>query len=55
MEKGVLISINPDAHEAERLKDLHWGTIAARKGMLTKEFCLNAMTVEEIESWFLKK
>ncbi len=55
MEKGVLISINPDAHEAERLKDLHWGTIAARKGMLTKEFCLNAMTFEEISSWFAKK
>jgi DNA polymerase (family 10) len=55
MEKGVLISINPDAHEAERLKDLHWGTIAARKGMLTKEFCLNAMTVEEIAKWFAKK
>jgi len=54
MEKGVLISINPDAHEAERLKDLHWGTIAARKGMLTKEFCLNAMSMEEIEKWFKK-
>ncbi|CAN5919213.1 DNA polymerase/3'-5' exonuclease PolX [soil metagenome] len=55
MEKGVLISINPDAHEAERLKDLHWGTIAARKGMLTKDFCLNAMTSEEIEKWFADK
>ncbi|MDQ3110492.1 MAG: helix-hairpin-helix domain-containing protein [Bacteroidota bacterium] len=55
MEKGVLISINPDAHEAERLKDLHWGTIAARKGMLTKEFCLNAMPVDEIGNWFKKK
>jgi DNA polymerase (family 10) len=55
MEKGVLISINPDAHETEGLLDLHWGTIAARKGMLTKEMCLNAMTLEEIESWFLKK
>jgi DNA polymerase (family 10) len=52
MEKGVLISINPDAHETEGLLDMHWGTLAARKGMLTKEFCLNAKSVEEIETWF---
>jgi DNA polymerase (family 10) len=55
MEKGVFISINPDAHETEGLLDLHWGTIAARKGMLTKEFCLNAMTTEEITKWFAAK
>lgn len=55
MEKGVLISINPDAHETEGLLDLHWGTIAARKGMLTKEFCLNAKTTEEIAAWFAQK
>jgi DNA polymerase (family 10) len=55
MEKGVLISINPDAHETEGLLDLHWGTISARKGMLTREFCLNAMSLEEIEEWFISK
>lgn len=52
IEKGVLISINPDAHETEGLLDLHWGTAAARKGMLTKETCLNAMNLEEITNWF---
>lgn len=56
IDKGVLISINPDAHETEGLLDLHWGTAAARKGMLTKETCLNAMNLEEITKWFeLKK
>ncbi|HET6992479.1 MAG TPA: PHP domain-containing protein [Bacteroidia bacterium] len=55
IEKGVLISINPDAHETEGLLDIHFGTIAARKGMLTKEMCLNAMTLEEITKWFEKK
>ena len=55
IDKGVLISINPDAHETEGLLDLHWGTAAARKGMLTKETCLNAMNLEEITKWFESK
>ncbi len=55
IDKGVLISINPDAHETEGLLDLHWGTAAARKGMLTKETCLNAMNLEEITNWFESK
>jgi DNA polymerase (family 10) len=55
IEKGVLISINPDAHETEGLLDIHFGTLAARKGMLTKEMCLNAMSLSEITEWFGKK
>lgn len=55
IDKGVLISINPDAHETEGLLDLHWGIAAARKGMLTKETCLNAMNLEEITNWFESK
>jgi DNA polymerase (family X) len=55
MEKGVLISINPDAHDADSLSDIHWGIAAARKGMLTKEFCLNTKSREEITEWFRKK
>ncbi len=52
IEKGIMISINPDAHETAGLLDLHWGIAAARKGMLTKETCLNAMSLEEITKWF---
>ncbi|MBI3510133.1 MAG: PHP domain-containing protein [Bacteroidetes bacterium] len=55
MEKNVLISINPDAHETEGLLDVKWGTIAARKGMLTKEFCLNAMNLSQFEKWLSSK
>jgi DNA polymerase (family X) len=43
MEKGVKISINPDAHSKEGIKDIRYGVKAARKGMLTKEFCLNTL------------
>ncbi|HTF02370.1 MAG TPA: PHP domain-containing protein [Bacteroidia bacterium] len=51
MEKGVLISINPDSHEIGSLSDVRWGTLAARKGMLTKEFCLNTKSLSEFSSW----
>jgi DNA polymerase (family 10) len=55
MEKYVLISINPDAHQKERLADVKWGTLVARKGGLTKENCLNAKSLPEFEQWLSKK
>ncbi len=51
MEKGVKISINPDAHSREGIKDIRWGVVSARKGGLTKEMCLNAYSVDD----FLKE
>lgn len=47
LEKGVLISINPDAHSTGGIHDIHYGVLPARKGRLTKEMCLNAKSVEE--------
>ncbi|MDF2438203.1 MAG: polymerase [Bacteroidota bacterium] len=54
IEKGVKISINPDAHEKSGYHDMHYGVCAARKGMLTKEMCFNAMGLSEMESYFKK-
>ena len=53
MERGVKISINPDAHEKQGFHDMHFGTCIARKGLLTKDFCFNAMSLSEMET-FLK-
>ena len=53
MEHGVKISINPGAHEKQGFHDMHFGTCVARKGLLTKDFCFNALSLTEIES-FLK-
>ncbi len=55
MEKNVMISINPDSHEKEAMADVKWGTIAARKGMLTKELCLNTKSLAEFETWIHSK
>jgi len=52
VEKGVKISINPDAHEKEGYHDMYYGTCVARKGMLTKENCFNVLSLQEIEKHF---
>jgi DNA polymerase (family 10) len=51
MEKGVLISIDPDAHSVEGIDDIHWGVVSARKGGLTKKMTLNAKGPEQFEEW----
>ncbi len=52
LEKGVLLSINPDAHRMEGFKDMHYGVFAGRKGGLTAARCLNAFSLEEISDYF---
>lgn len=54
LEKGAMLSINPDAHDLEGLHDMYYGTLVARKGGLTIKNCLNAMGLKELET-FLKK
>jgi DNA polymerase (family 10) len=48
-EKGVKCVINPDAHRAERLRDLWFGIGVARKGWLTKEDVVNCLPLGKIE------
>ncbi len=54
-DKGVLISINPDAHSVNGLADTFYGVGIARKGWLRKQDVLNTKSVKEIEKWFAKK
>lgn len=46
-EKGVWISINPDAHSRTQIGYLKYGVFTARKGALKKENCLNALELNE--------
>lgn len=55
LEKGVLLSINPDAHRTEGLLDMHFGIFVARKGGLSTKNCLNSFSLTEIENFFKKK
>ncbi|MFD0892106.1 DNA polymerase/3'-5' exonuclease PolX [Luteolibacter ambystomatis] len=52
-DKGVLCSINPDAHATDQLQFLHFGIRLARKGWLSKEDILNTRSLAEVEK-FLK-
>ena len=52
-DKGVLCSINPDAHSTMGLHHLGIGARLARKGWLGKQDVFNTRTVEEVEK-FLK-
>jgi DNA polymerase (family X) len=54
MEKNVRVSINPDAHHKAGFHDMYYGVCAARKGLLSKEFCLNALNLEELLQVFKK-
>ena len=51
LEKGVKISINPDAHSTDQIKYISAGVNAARKGGLTADMCLNAMDLEGFSKW----
>ena len=50
-EKGVLTSINPDAHDIEQLAFAAHGVRIARKGWLTKEQVLNTRSLAEVLKW----
>lgn len=54
LEKGVKISINPDAHHKDGFADMYYGTCIARKGMLSADYCLNALSLNELLSNFKK-
>jgi DNA polymerase (family 10) len=47
-EKGVLIAINPDAHNTDGLKDVLYGVGIARKGWLEKKNVINAWTLTQV-------
>ncbi len=55
IEKGVLLSVNPDAHRITGLMDMHYGVLVARKGGVSADDCLNAMNLQEIIRYFSNK
>ncbi len=54
-ERGVMISINPDAHSTSGISDIVYGVHVARKAMLLKEHCLNALNKDEFDKWISSK
>lgn len=54
-ERGVMISINPDAHSVNGYADMYYGVCVARKGGLTNNKCFNVLTCEEISRYFSER
>jgi DNA polymerase (family 10) len=50
-KKNVLISINPDAHTLEGLKDIKYGVAVAQKAMIHKSQNLSSFSLSEMNSW----
>ncbi len=40
LEMGVVVSVNPDAHSRDGIRDIRYGVLAARKGGLPPDHCL---------------
>ncbi|HCV42830.1 MAG TPA: DNA polymerase/3'-5' exonuclease PolX [Bacteroidetes bacterium] len=51
-EKGVMIAINPDAHNIEGLDDVRFGVGTARKGWLEKKDILNTKPLSGVLKYF---
>jgi DNA polymerase (family 10) len=51
-EKGVMISINPDAHNRVALGDVDYGVTIARRGWVSRETVLNAQDPERALAYF---
>ncbi|MFA0960831.1 helix-hairpin-helix domain-containing protein [Roseivirga sp. BDSF3-8] len=52
IEKGVALSINPDAHEKDGYEDMYWGICTGRKGGLTAEKTFNALSADDVAAHF---
>lgn len=51
MDRGVRVSINPDAHSLRQVGYVRYGVMAARRGGLKKENCLNALDLPAFDAW----
>ena len=51
IEKGVLLSIDPDAHSIEGFKDTYYGVMIGQKGGLTARNNLSSFTLQQFEGF----
>lgn len=54
-KQGVRLSINPDAHSLEGMKDISYGIGIARKAWLEKKDVVNTLSLPEMEKFLRRK
>jgi DNA polymerase (family 10) len=55
LDKGVLLSINPDAHAVQGLEDVRYGVLAAQKSQLTPAQNLSSFSRTQFDHWLYSK
>ena len=50
MERGVLLSVNPDAHSIDGYKDTYYGVMVAQKGGLSAARNMSSFSLAELEA-----
>ncbi len=55
LDKGVLISIDPDAHSIGEFRNIRFGVLSAQKGGLTKENNLSSYSLQQFESFLVEQ
>ena len=51
LDKGVLTSINPDAHSINGFNDIEYGVLAAQKAGVTKEQNLSSFSLQQFQDF----
>lgn len=54
LQKGAIISINPDAHSIEGMEDIKYGVLVAQKAMVTNQQNLSSYSLDAFEA-FIKR
>jgi DNA polymerase (family 10) len=55
LERGCMISINPDAHSTDEIDHTHWGVEMARKGGVPKERVLNCLDLPRFAAFLTER
>ncbi len=55
LDQGVMISLNPDAHEKNGYHDMRYGLLVGRKAGLTANMTFNALSATEMGHYFQMK
>ncbi|MEM6297708.1 MAG: DNA polymerase/3'-5' exonuclease PolX, partial [Bacteroidota bacterium] len=54
LDKGIKLSINPDAHDIDGYKYIKYGVLVGQKGGLTAAETVNTLSTQELVNFFAK-
>jgi DNA polymerase (family 10) len=55
LEKGVLISIDPDAHSTDGYEDTRYGVLAAQKAILTPDRNISSFNLQQFRDYLMQR